>query len=189
MKISVRRTDSEGRGENNNASEQVERDREDNLDAIGRWFDHFLATLLKDLDYIGIARILKKYSQFSHLNPRRWNSHLFTKISLWVFFSFTGQWFQSLHKPIANDCLRTLGEHYRSGYESRQTWNFHQLILVLLPDFPLEIWLKSTPVIWPCRGDDAWHGQHQWYVRTRRPIDASLRKYSVPEISLPTYSS
>ena len=129
MKISVRRTDSEGRGENNNASEQVERDREDNLDAIGRWFDHFLATLLKDLDYIGIARILKKYSRFSHLNPRRWNCHLFTKISLWVFFSFTGQWFQSLHKPIANDCLRTLGEHYRSGYESRQTWNFHQLIL------------------------------------------------------------
>ena len=71
MKISVRRTDSEGRGENNNGSEQEERDREDNLDAIGRWFDHFLATLLKDLDYIGIARILKKYSRFSHLNPRR----------------------------------------------------------------------------------------------------------------------
>ena len=55
MKISVRRTDSEGRGENNNASEQEERDREDNLDAIGRWFDHFLATLLKNIDYIGIA--------------------------------------------------------------------------------------------------------------------------------------
>ena len=73
MKISVRRTDSEGRGENNNASEQEERDREDNLDAIGRWFDHFLATLLKDLDlnYIVITRILKKYSRLFHLNPRR----------------------------------------------------------------------------------------------------------------------
>lgn len=67
-------------------------------------------------------------------------------LSEFFFFSFTGQWFQSLHKPIANDCLRTLGEHYRSGYEPRQTWNFHQLILVLLPDFPLEIWLKSQPL-------------------------------------------
>ena len=145
MKISVRRTDSEGRGENNNASEQEERDREDNLDAIGRWFDHFLTTLLKDLDYIGIARILKKYSRFSHLNPRRWNCHLFTKISLWVFFFVYG-----LVIPVLTQtyCER-LSSHIRrilSIWLRGQTWNFHQLILVLLPDFPLEIWLKSQPL-------------------------------------------
>ena len=57
-----------GDGGERDASNQEERDRED---AIGCWFDHLRATLLRGLDSVGIARILKKHSRFSHLNPRR----------------------------------------------------------------------------------------------------------------------
>ena len=118
-----------GDGGGRDANEQ-ERDKEDHLDMIGRWFNHFLATLLGDLDSVGIAWILKEYSRFSNSNLRRWNSHFFMKICLSflkscalalkiVLYSFTGKWFQSLYEPIVNDCLRTSGEYCRPGYESR----------------------------------------------------------------------
>ena len=70
-----------GDGGGRDANKQ-ERDKEDHLDVIGCWFNHFPATLLGDLDSIGIAWIPKEYSWFSNSNLRRWNSHFFTKICL-----------------------------------------------------------------------------------------------------------
>ena len=132
-----------GDGGGRDANEQ-ERDTEDQLDVIGCWFNHFLATLLGDLDSVGIARILKEYSRFSNSNLRRWNSHFFMKICLSflescalalkiVLYSFIraseqalNKWFQSLYEPIANDCLRTSGEYCRPGYESKfLTWEIY----------------------------------------------------------------
>ena len=113
MKISVRRTDSEGRGENNNASEQEERDREpDNLDAIGRWFDHFLATLLKDLDlnYIVITRILKKYSRFFIESEEMKLSPFHENLSLSFFFRLR----VSDSSPYTNLLRTTVFAHYEN---------------------------------------------------------------------------
>ena len=117
-----------GDGGGRDANEQ-ERDKEDHLNVIGRWFNHFPATLLGDLDSVGITQILKEYSRFSNSNLRRWNSHFFTKICLSVLkscaltskivsYSFTGKWFQSLYEPIANNCLCTSGEYCWPGYKS-----------------------------------------------------------------------